>query len=131
MSIPVTLTEELLEETALGDGVVRKLHGDLAYKSEALKEALAEVGVLLQTEPAERRPGRVFGLGETLARTLVGVATRIAAKVCAYTYAFLVNRMMGRPQGHITRDPEPADVLNGWPLPRPPPRRQRQALAVT
>jgi hypothetical protein len=111
----ITLTEELLEEAALGDGVVRRLHGDLAYRCEALKEALAEVGVLLQTEPAERKPGtrqrieialsslkkRVFGLGETLARTLVGVATRIAAKVCAYTYAFLVNRMMGRPQGHI------------------------------
>ena len=110
----ITLTEELLEEAALGDGVVRRLHGDLAYRSEALKEALAEVGVLLQTEPAERRPGtrqrieialsslkRVFGLGETLATTLVGVATRIAAKVCAYTYAFLVNRMLGRPQGHI------------------------------
>jgi len=87
----ITLTEELLEEAALGDGVVRRLHGDLAYRSEALKEALAEVGVLLQTEPAERRLGtrqrieialwslkkRVFGLGETLATTLVGVATRI------------------------------------------------------
>jgi Transposase DDE domain len=110
----ITLTEELLEEANLGDGVVRRLHGDLAYRSEALKEALAEVGILLQTEPAERRPGtrqrieialsslkRVFGLGETLATTLVGVATRIAAKVCAYTYAFVVNRMLGRPQGHI------------------------------
>jgi hypothetical protein len=53
----ITLTEELLEQAALGDGVVRRLHGDLAYRSEALKEALAEVGVLLQTEPAERRPG--------------------------------------------------------------------------
>jgi hypothetical protein len=41
MSIPPTLTEELLEEAALGDGVICKLHGDLAYKSEALKEALA------------------------------------------------------------------------------------------
>src|ERR687897_701731 len=53
----ITLTEELLEQAALGDSVVRKLQGDLAYRSEALKEALAEVGVLLQTEPAERRPG--------------------------------------------------------------------------
>ena len=26
-------------------------------------------------------------------------ATRIAAKICAYTYAFLVNRMLGRPKG--------------------------------
>lgn len=44
---------------------------------------------------------RVFGLGQTLARTLVGLATRIAAKIAAYTYAFLVNRCLGRPQGRI------------------------------
>ena len=43
----------------------------------------------------------VFCLGETLATTLVGLATRIAAKITAYTYAFVVNRMLGRPQGHI------------------------------
>ena len=110
----VTLTRELLEEAALGDGVARKLYGDLAYKSEALEEALAEAGVLLQTNWAQRRPGarqrieiafsslkRVLGLGETLATTLVGLATRIAAKMTAYTYALLVNRLRGRPQGHI------------------------------
>ena len=44
---------------------------------------------------------RVFGLGETLATTLVGLATRIAAKICAYTYALLVNRHLDRPQGRI------------------------------
>jgi hypothetical protein len=44
---------------------------------------------------------RVFGLGETLATTLVGLATRIAAKMTAYTYAFLVNRVLSRPQGKI------------------------------
>jgi len=44
---------------------------------------------------------RVFHLGQTLATTLVGLATRIAAKVTAYTYAFLINRMMARPQGRI------------------------------
>jgi hypothetical protein len=44
---------------------------------------------------------RVFGLGETLATTLVGLATRIAAKMTAYTYAFLVNWVLGRPQGKI------------------------------
>ena len=37
----------------------------------------------------------------TLARTLVGLATRIAAKLCAYTYGFYVNRLLGRPQGRI------------------------------
>lgn len=110
----VCLTEELLAEAPLGEGVARRLLGDLAYSSEELRKALAEVGILLATERAERRPGvrqqieiafsslkRVFGLGETLASTLVGLATRIAAKICAYTYAFLVNRMLGRPQGHI------------------------------
>jgi hypothetical protein len=72
------------------------------------------MGILLRTERSERRPGvrqrveialsslkRVFGLGETLATTLVGLATRIAAKIAAYTYAFFVNRMLDRPQGRI------------------------------
>jgi hypothetical protein len=90
------------------------LLGDLAYRSEQLAEGLAECGVLLATERADRRPGvrqhieialaslkRVFGLGETLATTLVGLATRIAAKITAYTYAFLVNRRLGRTQGRI------------------------------
>ena len=111
----VSLAEELIAEAKLGDRVARKLLGDLAYRSKELREALAEVGILLTTEPSERRRGvrqqieiaisslkRVFGLGETLATTLVGLATRIAAKICAYTYAFMVNiRMLGRPQGHI------------------------------
>ena len=110
----ISLAEELIAEAMLGEGVARRLLGDLAYLSKELKEALAEVGILLSTEPSERRRGvrqrieialsslkRVFGLGETLAITLVGLATRIAAKICAYTYAFLVNRMLGRPQGRI------------------------------
>jgi len=110
----VSLTEELLAEAALGDEVARKLLGDLAYRSEDLREALAEVGILLATERSERRHGarqhieiaisslkRVFGLGETLATTLDGLATRIAAKIAAYTYAFLVNRRLDRPQGRI------------------------------
>lgn len=110
----ICLTEELLGEAKLTEGVARRLLADLAYQSEDLKEALAEVGVFLATERSERRGGarqhieiafsslkRVFGLGETLAVTLIGLATRIAAKICAYTYAFLVNRMLGRPQGHI------------------------------
>ena len=45
---------------------------------------------------------REFRLGETLATTLlVGLATRIAAKVRAYTYGFYVDRVLGRPQGHL------------------------------
>jgi hypothetical protein len=75
----------------------------------------AEAGIALVTDEASaRRPGvrqqieicfsslkRIFGLGETLATTLVGLATRIAAKMTAYTYAFLINRVLGRPQGRI------------------------------
>jgi len=38
--------------------VARRLVGDLAYRSEDLKEALlSEVGILLQTERARRKPG--------------------------------------------------------------------------
>jgi hypothetical protein len=110
----VSLTEELIAGAKLGYGMARRLLGDLAYRSGQLREILAEMGILLSTERSQRRAGvrqrveiaisslkRVFGVGETLATTLVGLATRIAAKICAYTYAFLVNRMLDRPQGHI------------------------------
>jgi Transposase DDE domain len=110
----IPLTKELLGEAGLGEEVARRLLGDLAYRSEKLKEELAEVGILLATEKAERRSGvrqqveiaistlkRVLGLGETLATSIIGLATRIAAKITAYTYAFLVNRMLSRPQGKI------------------------------
>ncbi|MDQ5817946.1 MAG: transposase [Actinomycetota bacterium] len=110
----VGLTEELLAEAGLGEGVARRLLGDLAYRSAGLEEELAECGVLLVSGRADRRPGvrqqieialanlkRVFGLGETLATTLTGLATRIAAKITAYTYSFLVNRKLGRPQGRV------------------------------
>lgn len=112
----VGLVEELLAEANLGEEVVRGVLGDLAYRSQELEEDLAELGILLVTDEAgARRPGvrqrvveiafsslkRVLGMGETLAKTLVGLATRIAAKMTAYTYAFLINRMLGRPQGRI------------------------------
>jgi hypothetical protein len=111
----VGLVEELLAEANLGKEVTRGLLGDLAYRSQELEEDLAELGILLVTDEASaRRPGvrqrveiafsslkRVFGLGETLAKTMVGLATRIAAKMTAYTYAFLINRMLGRTQGRI------------------------------
>jgi hypothetical protein len=109
------LTEELVAEADLGDEVARKLLGDMAYKSQELEEQLAELGIVVVTnEASARRPGvrqqieiafsslkRTFGLGQTLATTLVGLVTRIAAKVTAYTYAFHINRVLGRPQGHI------------------------------
>ena len=109
----IGLTKELLAAASLGGDLARRLLGDLAYRSEALEETLADSGILLLTERS-RQGGkrqqveiaiaslkRVFGIGETLATTLVGLATRIAAKICAYTYAFYVNRLFGRPQGQI------------------------------
>ena len=111
----LSLSKELLAEADLGGEVARKLLGDLAYRSRELEEELAELGIVLLTnEASARRPGirqqieitfsslkRTFGLGETLATTLVGLVSRIAAKITAYTYAFLINRMLNRPQGRI------------------------------
>ena len=106
-------TKGLLAAARLGEDFARRLLGDLVYRSEALEEILADPSILLLTERS-RQGGkrqqveiaiaslkRVFGIGETLATTLVGLATRIAAKICAYTYAFYVNRLFGRPQGQI------------------------------
>lgn len=115
----LTLVGELLNgaglnEDGLGRGLARRLLGDLAYRSAPLREDLGECGVVLATEKADRRPSvrqqvevcfavlkRVFGLDGTLAKTLVGLATRIASKVAAYTYGLYVNRLLGRPQGRI------------------------------
>jgi hypothetical protein len=109
----VSLTEELLAEAALGEGIARRLFGDLAYRGRALEHALAESGILLVTERSRQHGKRQqveialaslkreFRLEETLATTLVGLVTRIAAKVTAYTYGFFVNRLLGRPQGRI------------------------------
>lgn len=112
----VLLVRELLTEAGLGQeaAVARRLLGDLAYRGGELGEELAGRGILLATERADRRaPIRqqvevcfaalkgVFGMDGTLAKTLVGLVTRIAAKVVAYTYGLYVNRLFGRPQGRI------------------------------
>ena len=109
----VRLAEELVEAADLGKDLARRLFGDLAYRSEGLEDALAETGVLLVTERSRQHGKRQqveialaslkreFRLAETSATTLVGLATRIAAKVTAYTYGFLVNRLLDRPQGRI------------------------------
>jgi len=109
----VRLTEELLGEANLRDDLARRLLGDLAYRSEALGHALAECGISLVTQRADQHGQRqrieialsslkrAFGLDGTLATTLVGLASRIAAKICAYTYGFQVNRLLGRAQGRI------------------------------
>ena len=111
----VHLTKELLDEAKLGEEVARKLLADLAYRSEDLEEEMAGLGIVLVTSEASgRRPRirqqvesafsslkRVFGLSETLATTIIGLVSRIAAKITAYTYAFYINRLLGRPQGRI------------------------------
>ncbi len=109
----VRLVGELLAEVRPGEEPARRLLGDLAYQSKELEEKLAEAGVRLVTERSrqqgERQQAeiafsslkRVFGIDRTLAKTLVGLVTRIVAKIAAYTYAFLVNRLLGRPQGRI------------------------------
>ena len=111
----VLLVRELLAGAGLDESVVaRRLLGDLAYRGADLGDELAEAGVLLATEKADRRPPmrqqvevcfaalkRVFGVERTLAKTLTGLATRIAAKVAAYTYGLYINRLLGRAQGRI------------------------------
>jgi hypothetical protein len=113
----VLLVGELLEGADLDEGgVARRLLGDLAYESGALRRRLAESDILLATEGASRRPAvrqqievcfahlkRTFSLGQTLAKTLVGLVIRVAAKVTAYTCGLYVNRILGRSQGR-TKD---------------------------
>lgn len=110
----VLLVRELLAGADLDEEVAKRLLADLAYRSSELGEELAGLGILLATEKANRHPPirqqvevcfatlkRVFGIDRTLAKTLIGLATRIAAKVTAYTYGCYVNRLLGRPQGRI------------------------------
>jgi hypothetical protein len=109
----VRLVGELLGGAQLGEGLARRLLGDLAYRSEQLGATLADGGVSLvsersrqhgvrqQAEVAFSTLKRVFGIERTLAKTLVGLATRIVAKIAAYTYGCYVNRLLGRPQGWI------------------------------
>ncbi len=109
----IRLVGELLGEAGLGEDLARRLLGDLAYRSEQLEDELAGLGIVLVTERSGQDGKRqqvevafcalkrTFGIERTLAKTLVGLATRIAAKICAYTYAFFVNRLLDRPQGRI------------------------------
>lgn len=109
----VHLVVELLGECGLGEDLARRLLGDLAYQSEELERTLAGAGVYLVTERSSQGGKRqqveiafsslksVFGIEHTLAKTLVGLVIRIATKITAYTYAFVVNRLLGRPQGRM------------------------------
>lgn len=109
----IRLVGELVDEAELGEDLASRLLGDLAYRSGQLEEELAEAGVYLVTERS-RQDGkrqqievafstlkRTFGIERTLAKTLVGLVTRIVAKISAYTHGFYVNRLLGRPQGRI------------------------------
>lgn len=109
----IRLVGELLGECGFGEDLARRLFGDLAYQSEQLESSLARAGICLVTERS-RQGGkrqqaeiafsslkRTFGIEHTLAKTLVGLATRIVAKIAAYTYGFYVNRLLERPQGRI------------------------------
>jgi hypothetical protein len=80
-----------------------------------VSERSRQNGKRQQIEIALASLKKVFRLGETLATTLVGLITRIAAKICAYTYAFLVNRAWrGRRDGSKTCGPEiPANTHLG------------------
>ncbi len=73
---------------------------------------MAGGGVSLVTERSRQHGGarrqaafstlkRVFGIERTLVKTLVGPATRIAAKIATYTSGCYVDRLLGRPQGRI------------------------------
>ena len=109
----IRLVGEPLGGARLGEDLARRLLGDLAYRSEELEGELAEAGIALVTERSRQNGKRqqaevlfsalkrTFGIDRTLAKTLVGLAIRIAAKITAYTYAFYVNRLLGRPQGRI------------------------------
>lgn len=66
-----------------------------------VSERSRQHGVRQQAEVAFSTLKRVFGIERTLAKTLVGLATRIVAKIAAYTYGCYVNRLLGRPQGWI------------------------------
>jgi hypothetical protein len=62
----------------------------------------AQGGKRQQAEIAFSSLKRVFGIDRTLATTLIGLATRVVRKIVAYyTYAFYVNRLLGRPQGRM------------------------------
>jgi hypothetical protein len=73
----------------------------MIFTLDAQRLVFVDERVRQQIEIAFASLKRVFGLGDTLVTALMGLATWIAAKITAYTYAFLVNRRLGRPQGRI------------------------------
>jgi hypothetical protein len=104
----VLLVEELLEEARLGGGTARRLfRGPRLPLRAAAGGTRAARRPALGAERAQRRPAirqqaevcfatlkRTFGMEGTLASTLVGLASRIAAKICAHAYGLYVNRLL-------------------------------------
>lgn len=92
----------------LGRGAREEASGDLAYRSGDLEDELARAGGSLATKRSRQHSKRqqaeiafsslkrVFGVARTLAKMLVGLAIRIAAKIAAYTYAFYINLCAAR-----------------------------------
>ncbi len=73
----------------------RKQRGQGHYKSQDPNKDPSSVG---SASCDSAHPRLVAG---TLAKTLTGLATSIAAKVAAYTYGCYINRMFGCPHGRI------------------------------
>jgi hypothetical protein len=69
-------------------------------------------GARQQVEIALASLKRVFGIGETLAKTLVGLASRIVVKICAHTYAFswLIVGWRDHKGGSKSYGPEPRNT---------------------
>jgi hypothetical protein len=95
--------------------VTCRLFRDIAYQSEQLEEELAESGILLVGERAKTAALGKAADRHRLCKPQAGFWSRrdvgedsrwacrqdLRAKITVYTYVFLVNRLMGRPQGRI------------------------------
>jgi len=68
--------------------------------SNPWEDRVVEVTGALQNPKVVRLWGTGIAVGETPVKTLMGFFTRIV-KICAYTYAFLINRRLGKPQACI------------------------------
>ena len=91
----VRLVGELLGGARLSEGLARRVLGDSSYRSEQSGATLADGGICLVSERSRQHGARqqaevafstlkgVFGIERTPAKTLVGLATRVVAKICA------------------------------------------------
>jgi len=97
---------ELLGDARLGESLARRIFGDLAYRSEQLSETLAHRRISLVTERSRQNGRRqqaevAFSILKRIFGTCHALATRVVAKIAAYTHGLYVNRLLGRPQGQI------------------------------